>query len=89
MVMVLPIMSLYAIENPVIFSRFWQLYESIPFQIRAQCNAFRQGMSDVLNMDWLRMFDYRELQTLISGAQIPVDVEDLKNHTNYSGRCTP
>ena len=42
-------------------------------------------MADVLNMDWLRMFDHRELQTLISGAEVPVDVDDLKHHTNYSG----
>ena len=42
-------------------------------------------MADVLNMDWLRMFDHRELQTLISGAEVPVDVDDLKQHTNYSG----
>ena len=39
----------------------------------------------MLNMDWLRMFDHRELQTLISGAEVPVDVDDLKQHTNYSG----
>lgn len=31
------------------------------------------------------MFNNKELQVLISGAQIPVDVEDLKQHTNYSG----
>ena len=31
------------------------------------------------------MFDHRELQTLISGAEVPVDVDDLKQHTNYSG----
>ena len=42
-------------------------------------------MADVLNMDWLRMFDHRELQTLISGAEVPVDVDDLKQHTNYFG----
>jgi ubiquitin-protein ligase E3 C len=31
------------------------------------------------------MFNNKELQVLISGAQIPVDVEDLKQHTNYTG----
>jgi hypothetical protein len=54
-------------------------------QIRTQCNAFRQGLADVVNLEWLRMFDQNELQVLISGAHIPVDVEDLKQHTNYSG----
>ncbi|XP_070563134.1 ubiquitin-protein ligase E3C-like [Ptychodera flava] len=54
-------------------------------QIRAHCTAFREGLSNIINLDWLRMFDYHELQTLISGALVPVDVEDLKRHTNYSG----
>ncbi|XP_064626388.1 ubiquitin-protein ligase E3C-like isoform X2 [Lineus longissimus] len=54
-------------------------------QIRAQCNAFRQGLADVINLEWLRMFDQNELQVLVSGAHIPVDVDDLKQHTNYSG----
>lgn len=31
------------------------------------------------------MFNSKELQVLISGAEIPVDVEDLKQHTNYAG----
>lgn len=29
------------------------------------------------------MFDPRELQILISGAPTPIDIEDLKRHTNY------
>ncbi|OWF54780.1 ubiquitin-protein ligase E3C-like [Mizuhopecten yessoensis] len=57
-------------------------------QIRVQCTAFRQGMSDVLNLDWLRMFDHHELQVLISGAITPVNIEDLQHHTNYSGGYT-
>ncbi|XP_077981688.1 ubiquitin-protein ligase E3C-like [Glandiceps talaboti] len=54
-------------------------------QIRPHCIALREGLANVINLDWLRMFDYHELQTLVSGASIPVDVEDLKSHTNYSG----
>ena len=41
----------------------------------------RQGLSDVVNLDWLRMFSYRELQTLISGAEHEIDIDDLKAHT--------
>eukprot|EP00095_Tigriopus_kingsejongensis_P006661 maker-scaffold363_size195477-snap-gene-0.52 protein:Tk06661 transcript:maker-scaffold363_size195477-snap-gene-0.52-mRNA-1 annotation:"ubiquitin-protein ligase e3c" len=52
-------------------------------QIRAQCNAFRQGLSDVINLDWLRMFSYRELQTLISGAEHEINVDDLEQCTKY------
>lgn len=50
--------------------------------------AFRQGFSDLVNLEWLRMFDQQELQVLISGASIPIDIEDLKQHTNYSGGYT-
>lgn len=54
-------------------------------QIRKQCMAFRQGLSNVLPIQWLYMFSNKELQVLISGAEIPVNIEDLKQHTRYSG----
>lgn len=57
-------------------------------QIRSQCNAFRQGLADVLNLDWLRMFSYRELQTLISGADHEINVDDLQKHTKYGNGFT-
>lgn len=43
----------------------------------------------MIDLDWIRMFDPRELQTLISGAQTPIDLEDLKAHVNYSGGYSP
>ncbi|XP_076671002.1 ubiquitin-protein ligase E3C [Andrena cerasifolii] len=58
-------------------------------QIRAQCYAFKQGIGSVVPLDWLQMFNNKELQVLISGAQIPVDVNDLKFHTNYTGGYAP
>jgi hypothetical protein len=47
-----------------------------------------QGLANVVPLEWLQMFNNKELQVLISGAQIPVDVEDLKQHTNYTGGYT-
>ncbi len=48
----------------------------------------RQGLSDVIDLDWLRMFSYRELQTLISGADHEINIEDLEQNTKYSnGFC--
>jgi Ubiquitin-protein ligase len=44
-----------------------------------------QGLANVVPPEWLQMFNNKEFQVLISGAQIPVDVEDLKQHTNYTG----
>lgn len=54
-------------------------------QIRKQCLSFRQGLANVLPIEWLYMFSNKELQVLISGAEIPVDVTDLMNHARYGG----
>merc|ERR1739838_27306 len=54
-------------------------------QMRTACNAFRDGLSAVVPLEWLRMFDHEELQTLISGAQVPIDIGDMKEHAAYSG----
>ncbi|KAM9500601.1 ubiquitin-protein ligase E3C isoform 2-T2 [Clarias gariepinus] len=58
-------------------------------QIRAHCLAFRQGLANVLNLEWLCMFDQQELQVLISGAHVPICLDDLKKFTNYSGGYSP
>lgn len=57
-------------------------------QIHRHCQAFRAGLSDVISLEWIRMFDHKELQVLISGALIPVDLDDLRRNTNYSGGFT-
>ncbi|GAA6084677.1 ubiquitin-protein ligase E3C-like [Tachysurus ichikawai] len=58
-------------------------------QIRAHCLAFRQGLAEVLNLEWLRMFDQQEIQDLISGAHVLICLDDLKKFTNYSGGYFP
>ena len=57
-------------------------------QIRVQCEAFREGLSDVINIEWLRMFNSNELQVLISGAPVPIAIDDLRPFTVYSGAAT-
>uniref|UniRef100_A0A6M2E0P6 Ubiquitin-protein ligase E3C n=1 Tax=Xenopsylla cheopis TaxID=163159 RepID=A0A6M2E0P6_XENCH len=54
-------------------------------QIRAQFTAFRQGLDNVLPVEWLHMFNFKELQVLISGSEVPVDIDDLKRNTSYTG----
>ncbi|BFZ16582.1 hypothetical protein BsWGS_19621 [Bradybaena similaris] len=54
-------------------------------QIRPHCNAFRRGMNDVIQLEWLQMFNSGELQVLISGASVPIDLVDLRQNTKYSG----
>ncbi|XP_048488913.1 ubiquitin-protein ligase E3C [Plutella xylostella] len=53
--------------------------------IRAQCHAFKRGLTSVVSADWLRMFSCRELQLLIAGAETAVDINDLRAHTMYTG----
>nr|XP_006129403.1 ubiquitin-protein ligase E3C [Pelodiscus sinensis] len=57
-------------------------------QIRQHCLAFRQGLANVVNLECLRMFDFPHKQVLISGAQVPISLDDLKSFTNYSGGYT-
>lgn len=58
-------------------------------QIRAQCISFRQGLANVVPVEWLYMFSNKELQVLISGAEIPVDCDDLRLNTKYGGNYSP
>ena len=54
-------------------------------QIRRQCNSFLQGLSEVILPKWLRIFNQQELHVLVSGAQAPIDIDDLRANTVYSG----
>ncbi|GAA5834520.1 hypothetical protein JCM11251_007030 [Rhodosporidiobolus azoricus] len=54
-------------------------------QIAPQCRAFFAGLSEVINPRWLRMFNQSELAVLVGGTDEPVDIEDLKRNTVYSG----
>ncbi len=42
-------------------------------------------MTDVIYLEWLRLFDAEELQVLISGADAAIDVDDLRTYTQYVG----
>ena len=44
------------------------------------------GLDSVMSYAKLRMFNSAELQVLISGAPKPIDLDDLKEHTQYSGK---
>ena len=55
-------------------------------QLQQQFAAFREGLSRVVPLAWLRLFSQAELQVLISGAEVPIDVHDLRQNTTYSGK---
>lgn len=54
-------------------------------QIHEQTAAFIRGFRSIVNPDWLAMFSTPEFQRLISGDNMPIDLEDLRKHTKYFG----
>lgn len=53
--------------------------------LAAQTNAFLTGMSSLISLNWLSMFNASELQMLISGGHSKINVTDLANNTIYHG----
>jgi len=39
----------------------------------------------MIRPSWLNMFNQQEIQTLLSGTNSSIDVEDLRKHTQYGG----
>ncbi|KAG8042714.1 hypothetical protein G9C98_005354 [Cotesia typhae] len=54
-------------------------------QIKDQTAAFTKGFKSIINPDWLSLFSTPELQRLISGDNVPLDLRDLRRHTQYYG----
>uniref|UniRef100_A0A0A9Y2C9 HECT-type E3 ubiquitin transferase n=2 Tax=Lygus hesperus TaxID=30085 RepID=A0A0A9Y2C9_LYGHE len=54
-------------------------------QIKEQTAAFIRGFRSIINLDWLSLFSTPELQRLISGDNVPLDMTDLRRHTQYYG----
>ncbi|KAK7303645.1 hypothetical protein RJT34_14556 [Clitoria ternatea] len=55
------------------------------FQIRQQSSYFLKGFQQLIQKDWIDMFNEHEIQLLISGSLDSLDVDDLRLHTNYAG----
>lgn len=55
------------------------------YQIRQQSSHFLRGFQQLMQKDWIDMFNEHELQLLISGSLESLDVDDLRLHTNYGG----
>lgn len=54
-------------------------------QIKDQTSAFIRGFRSIINPEWLSLFSTPELQRLISGDNVPLDMSDLRRHTQYYG----
>ncbi|KAK3029605.1 hypothetical protein RJ639_037922, partial [Escallonia herrerae] len=55
------------------------------FQIRQQSSHFLRGFQQLIQKDWIDMFNEHELQLLISGSVDGFDIDDLRSFTNYAG----
>jgi len=53
---------------------------------KEQIEAIKQGLYTMLPSDFLNTFTWQELETLVCG-QRTIDIEILKQHTNYEGYC--
>ncbi len=47
-------------------------------QSRLQTDAFLDGLQQIIDADWVRMFAADELSLLLSGTKVTVDMEDLR-----------
>lgn len=54
-------------------------------RMKPQCDAFCRGFYELIPYDWIRFFSEPELQMLISGKDVEVNIDDLKAHTRYAG----
>ncbi|XP_059667525.1 E3 ubiquitin-protein ligase UPL7 isoform X2 [Cornus florida] len=54
-------------------------------QILPLSNAFYRGLTDLVAPSWLKLFNASEFNQLLSGGNHDIDVDDLKNHTRYTG----
>ena len=53
-------------------------------EIFEQCRAFLSGFRVMIPLEWIRMFNTKELQLLISGDQRAIDIDDLKRNIYYA-----
>lgn len=54
-------------------------------QIKDQSVAFIRGFRAIINPEWLNLFSTPELQRLISGDNVPLDLKDLRRNCQYYG----
>lgn len=54
-------------------------------QIRNQSSYFLRGFRQLIQSDWLDMFNEHELQLLISGSTEGMDVDGLRSNVHYAG----
>ena len=71
-------------DNRIVYIHLMAHFK-LHLQIRDQTKAFVKGFRSIINPDWLAMFSIPELQRIISGDNVAIDLKDLRKHTQYYG----
>ncbi|CAH6718493.1 probable E3 ubiquitin-protein ligase Hul5p [[Candida] jaroonii] len=53
--------------------------------LNIQSKYFLEGLCEIISADWLKMFDFNELQMLISGSEYNIDLDNWKQNVEYGG----
>nr|XP_029118823.1 E3 ubiquitin-protein ligase UPL6 isoform X2 [Elaeis guineensis] len=59
------------------------------YQIRHQSSHFLRGFEQLIQKEWIEMFNEHEIQLLISGSLESMDIDDLRSNAHYSGGYHP
>ena len=58
----------------------WHIHKKVGKSV----HAFRAGLSRIIPIPWLRLFNPKELNALLTGGEgLDVDIEDLRQQTSY------
>jgi len=52
-------------------------------KLRASAEAFVEGLADMIDLSWIRIFNTNELRVLLSGDRNGIDVSDWRQNTQY------
>ncbi|XP_073101038.1 E3 ubiquitin-protein ligase UPL6 isoform X3 [Elaeis guineensis] len=59
------------------------------YQLRHQSSHFLRGFEQLIQKEWIEMFNEHEIQLLVSGSLECMDVDDLRSNAHYSGGYHP
>ncbi|XP_074590018.1 E3 ubiquitin-protein ligase UPL6 [Curcuma longa] len=71
-------------DNVIAFIHLVANYR-LNYQIRIQSLHFLRGFQQLIQKEWIEMFNEHEIQLLISGSLESMDVDDLRSNTHYAG----
>lgn len=77
-------------EVKVTRNNFWEYvmryaHYKLNVEMWSAAMAFKEGMSELIPLEWIKLFSPRELQQLISGERKGIDVTDIRRHVQYAG----